>query len=218
MAALDALALPGTAPAERSSHVVGESIHGTASDRVLGLGRIWRTVRARPLRVFEVADRPIGRARRARRRRFPAAAGNESGAGVREEPFRVWIAVRGYELDAHGHVNRTVYLQYAEHARWEYVRAAGIEHNALYATGIGLVTLEETIRYHRELRAGDELAVSCAYVWGEGKTFRAEQKFRLGDGTLVADLRSVCGLLDLKSRRLVSQPAARWRSLTKTAT
>jgi acyl-CoA thioester hydrolase len=79
-----------------------------------------------------------------------------------EEPFRVWISVRGYELDANGHVTRTAYLQYAEHARWEYSRAAGVEQADVYAAGIGPVTLEETIRYHRELRAGDELSVSCA--------------------------------------------------------
>lgn len=134
-----------------------------------------------------------------------------------EEPFRVRIAVRGYEIDAHGHVNRTVYLQYAEHARWEHLRAAGIEQADLHATGIGPVTLEETIRYHRELRAGDELAVSCAVVWGDGRTFRVEQEFRLGDGTLVAELSSVCGLLDLRARRLVAQPAERWRSLAGAA-
>jgi acyl-CoA thioester hydrolase len=134
-----------------------------------------------------------------------------------DEPFRVWIAVRGYELDAHGHVNRTVYLQYAEHARWEHLRASGIERSDLAAAAIGPVTLEETIRYRRELRSGDELAVSCALVWGDGKTFRVEQEFRLGDGTLVAELSSVCGLLDLRARRLVSQPAEHWRSLAETA-
>jgi acyl-CoA thioester hydrolase len=131
------------------------------------------------------------------------------------QPFRVPIAVRGYELDANGHVNRTVYLQYAEHARWEYLRAAGVGQADLYATGVGPVILEETIRYHRELRAGDELTVSCAVVWGAGKTFRVEQEFRLGDRTLVAELGSVCGLLDLRARRLLSRPAERWRSLTK---
>ena len=76
--------------------------------------------------------------------------------------YRIPIAVRSYELDANGHVTRTAYLQYAEHARWEYSRAAGVEQADVYAAGIGPVTLEETIRYHRELRAGDELSVSCA--------------------------------------------------------
>jgi acyl-CoA thioester hydrolase len=47
-------------------------------------------------------------------------------AGVIETPFAVRIAVRGYELDSNGHLNRAVYLQYAEHARWEQLRASGI--------------------------------------------------------------------------------------------
>lgn len=50
-------------------------------------------------------------------------------------PFAVQIAVRGYELDSNGHLNRAVYLQYAEHARWECLRAAGIEHSDVIGQG-----------------------------------------------------------------------------------
>jgi acyl-CoA thioester hydrolase len=50
-------------------------------------------------------------------------------------------------------------------------------------------------------------------VWGEGKTFRLEQEYRLHDGTAVATLSSVTGLLDLRERRLVADPAARIRKL-----
>lgn len=135
------------------------------------------------------------------------------GAIIAEEPFAVRIAVRGYELDSNGHLHRAVYLQYAEHARWEYPRAASVEQADLLAAGLGPVTLEETIRYQRELRAGEEVAVSCASVWGDGKTFTVEQQFRLKDRAPVAELTSVCGLLDLEMRRLVPRPAERWRSL-----
>ena len=41
------------------------------------------------------------------------------------EPFCVVVAVRGYELDVNGHLNWANYLHYAEHARWECLRAAG---------------------------------------------------------------------------------------------
>ncbi len=85
------------------------------------------------------------------------------------EPFQVRIAVRGYEIDAQGHLNGVVYLQYGEHARWECLRAAGISQNKLFAAGVGPVQLETTIRFHRELRAGDEVDVSCVFVWGDGK-------------------------------------------------
>ena len=41
------------------------------------------------------------------------------------EPFRALVAVRGYELDVNGHLNWANYLHYAEHARWECLRAPG---------------------------------------------------------------------------------------------
>ena len=54
---------------------------------------------------------------------------------------------------------------------------------------------------------------SCGFVWGDGKTFRVEQDFRRPDGTLVAELANVGGLLNLKERRLVADPAGQFRSL-----
>ncbi|WP_027342334.1 acyl-CoA thioesterase [Hamadaea tsunoensis] len=128
--------------------------------------------------------------------------------------FTVRIVVRGYELDTQGHLNQAVYLQYAEHARWEALRAAGLPQDKLIAAGVGPVALEVTIRYLRELRGGDEVDVSLKFLWGEGKTFRIEQRYTKADGTVVAELASVGGLLDLETRRLVSDPAARFRELS----
>lgn len=129
------------------------------------------------------------------------------------DSFEVRIAVRGYEIDSNGHVAATVLLQYGHHARWECLRAAGVDQRDLLATRIGPVSLEERIRFHHELRAGDELDVSCSFVWGEGRTFRIEQRLRRSDGTLAAELSNVGGLLDLEKRELVSDPGARWRSI-----
>ncbi len=129
------------------------------------------------------------------------------------ERFEIRVTVRSYELDAQGHLNGAVYVQYADHARWECARAAGVEIGKMLATGVGLVNLETTIRFHRELRAGDEVAVSCAFVWGDGKTFRVSQEFHRPDGTLAAEVNSVSGLLNLTERRLVRDPAAHWRSM-----
>jgi acyl-CoA thioester hydrolase len=106
-----------------------------------------------------------------------------------------------------------VYLQYGEHARWECLRAAGISQPKLAAAGVGPVQLETSIRFHRELRAGDAVDVSCGFVWGDGKTFGVEQDFRRPDGTLVAELANIGGLLNLKERRLVADPAGQFRSL-----
>ena len=130
--------------------------------------------------------------------------------------FTVRVAVRGYELDSQGHLNSAVYHQYGDHARWECLRAAGISLDELIATGIGPVTLENTIRYHCELRAGDEVDISCAFDWGEGRTFRTRQELRRADGALAADITSLGGLMDLKERRLVPDPGSRWRALAET--
>jgi acyl-CoA thioester hydrolase len=127
--------------------------------------------------------------------------------------FAVRMAARGYETDANGHVAGTVLLQYGLHARWECLRAAGIDQAGLLRQGIGPVSLEERIRFHHEIQAGEEVDVSCAFVWGTGKSFRIEQEIRKADGTLAAEITNVGGLLDLNDRRLISDPAQVWRSV-----
>jgi acyl-CoA thioester hydrolase len=54
--------------------------------------------------------------------------------------------------------------------------------------------------------------VSCGFAWGDGKTFQIGQEYRRADGTLVAELRCVCGLLDLAERRLIPDPRSYLRS------
>lgn len=130
------------------------------------------------------------------------------------EPYSVPVTVRGYETDALGHLNQSVYLQYAEHARWSMLQAAGVGPSELLAKGVGPVVLETNIRYVRELRAADEVEVTCAFQWGEGKTFRVAQTIAKTDGTVSAQVDSVVGLLDLKERRLLTDPQGYFRELT----
>src|SRR5258708_4171238 len=107
------------------------------------------------------------------------------------ELFRVRITVRSYELDPQGHLNGAVYIQYADHARFEYVRAAGVDMDRMLASGFGPVTLETTIRYRHELRRGDEIDVSCVFIWEPGKkTFRVQQELRRADELIAAEVTS----------------------------
>ncbi|MFD4029744.1 acyl-CoA thioesterase [Streptomyces sp. NPDC058637] len=127
--------------------------------------------------------------------------------------FFVDVTVRGYELDTQGHLNQAVYLQYAEHARWELLRAAGVPQEKLLAGGVGPVQLEVTVKYLRELRGGERVRVSCAFVYGAGKTFRIEQRILKEDGTPAAEISGVGGMLDLEARRLIADPAGHLASL-----
>jgi acyl-CoA thioester hydrolase len=129
------------------------------------------------------------------------------------DTFSLRIRVRGYELDAQGHLNQAVYSQYAEHARWEFLRAAGVSHDDLVASGVGPALLRTTVRFQRELRAGDEVDVSCAFEWRDGKLIELVQDFRLPDSTLVARLAGTIGLIDLETRKLVADPRGRFRAL-----
>ncbi|MFD8081114.1 acyl-CoA thioesterase [Kitasatospora sp. NPDC059722] len=123
-----------------------------------------------------------------------------------DHDFTTRVTVRGYETDTQGHLNQSVYLQYAEHARWEYLLAAGIRQAELVAKGVGPVVLETTVRYLRELRAGDTVDVSCAFVWRDGKTFQVVQRITRTDGVVAAEVTGVGGILDLTERRLVADP------------
>ncbi|MBO0854161.1 MAG: acyl-CoA thioesterase [Nocardia sp.] len=125
------------------------------------------------------------------------------------------IEIRVSDLDMQGHVTGAAYHQYADHSRFAYVQAAGISVPEMLAAGFGPVNLETTLRFQRELRGGDYVDISCAWVWGSGKTYRVEHVLTRPDGEIAATVGHVSGLLDLGSRRLVTDPARQWRALAR---
>ncbi|NLU66707.1 acyl-CoA thioesterase [Streptomyces sp. HNM0574] len=129
------------------------------------------------------------------------------------EPFSVRIEVRGYETDALGHVNASVYGQYAEHARWKLFEKAGIRQRDLLAARIGPVVLELHFSYRNELRAEDEVDVDCVVEWGEGRTMTTRQTLRRADGTVAAEVTGTAVVVDLDRRKAVADPRAALREL-----
>lgn len=127
--------------------------------------------------------------------------------------FSVRVKVRGYELDTQGHLNWAEYLHYAEYARWECLAAAGITQDGLLATGFGPVALDVSVKFRRELRGGDEVDVSCAFVFDGGPTYDIVQDFRRPDGRVAASLTSTTGLIDLRERKLTREPDKHFRQL-----
>ena len=70
----------------------------------------------------------------------------------------VIIVARGYELDSYQHVNNAVYLNYFEHARWEYFRKFDLV-NALKNEKIMPVVTDVHIRYQREIQLFQEIEI-----------------------------------------------------------
>lgn len=125
------------------------------------------------------------------------------GLVTEREPFRTRIKVRHYELDTLGHLNHAVYHSYGEVSRLELLERAG----ALTGLGnVASVLLESHIVFRRELRAGDEVDVTCDVKFGSGKTFSMDSNIFKADGTLAAEITCTLGLMDLERRKLVADP------------
>jgi acyl-CoA thioester hydrolase len=122
-------------------------------------------------------------------------------------PFRTRIKVRHYELDTLGHLNHAVYHSYGEVARLELLEQAGALRGL---PGVAAVLLESHIVFRREIRAGDEVDVTCDAKFGSGKTFSMDTNIVKADGTLAAEITCTLGLMDLERRKLVADPRGRF--------
>ncbi len=89
--------------------------------------------------------------------------------------YRCIIEVRGYELDAFGHVNHANYIHYMEHARWRVLREEGIT-PALFAKWKRWPVIANlTAQFMRPTFLGDRLEVRT-HISDHGRTnFTFEQ-------------------------------------------
>jgi acyl-CoA thioester hydrolase len=126
------------------------------------------------------------------------------------EPFRTRIKVRHYELDTLGHLNHAVYHSYGEVSRLELLEKAGALRSL---EGFAAVLLESHIVFRRELRAGDEVDVTCDVKFGSGKTFSMDSNIFKVDRTLAAEITCTLGLMDLERRKLVADPRGRFEAV-----
>lgn len=74
------------------------------------------------------------------------------------------IRVRFYELDPYGHVNHSIYIQYFEAARAEWLTKIGFPLHELSAEGIQIVVTELHTRYLGSAGPGDVLTVETELV------------------------------------------------------
>ena len=74
--------------------------------------------------------------------------------------FSIEMAVRDYECDMQGVVNNSVYQNYLEHARHEYLKSVGIDFKAYTKQKINLVVVRIELDYKYSLSSGDEFIVT----------------------------------------------------------
>ena len=73
--------------------------------------------------------------------------------------FSIEFTVRDYELDMQGIVNNSVYQNYLEHARHEYLHFHGIDFADLTERGVILVVKSITMDFKKSLKSRDRFKV-----------------------------------------------------------
>jgi len=96
--------------------------------------------------------------------------------------FTLDFKVRDYECDLQGIVNNSVYQQYLEHTRHEFLLSRGVDFAQLAANGIHLVVTRAEIDYKRPLTSGDTFRVGLNIMRASKVRFQFLQDiYRLPD-------------------------------------
>jgi len=73
--------------------------------------------------------------------------------------FELEFKVRDYECDLQGVVNNSVYQNYLEHTRHEFIKTLGLDFADLFNRGIVVVVARVELAYKTSLRSGDSFVV-----------------------------------------------------------
>lgn len=97
--------------------------------------------------------------------------------------------VRVYELDANGHVNNAVYLNWAEEVATQHAEVSGFGAEWAQRNGGAWVVRRHEITYHRSARYGDEVDLATRVLEVRGaRGLRRTEVCRVSDGELLAEL------------------------------
>jgi acyl-CoA thioester hydrolase len=126
----------------------------------------------------------------------------------RPTPHIVRVAVREPDIDAYGHVNNAVYLQWLDRAAWSHSAALGLSIDACTRLRRGMAALRIEIDYIRAALPGEQVDAATWIVESDRK-LRVTRRFQLRNatdgGTLArATIQYVC--LNLDNGRATRMP------------
>lgn len=108
--------------------------------------------------------------------------------------YELEFLVRDYECDLQGIVNNSVYQNYFEHTRHEFIKTKGIDFAAMHADGKDLVVVEANLKFKKSLRSGDTFS-SFVKVSKQGRikyNFLQEIVDTDGNVCVIGEFTAVC--------------------------
>lgn len=90
---------------------------------------------------------------------------------VRELPMLNSEVVDDQWEDNNGHINVTYYMDFYNRSGWSMFAALGIDEDYFDKKRMGIVDLENYIRYFRELHVGNKVSLYCRYLAYDQKRF-----------------------------------------------
>lgn len=98
--------------------------------------------------------------------------------------FELEFKVRDYECDLQGHVNNSVYQNYLEHTRHEFMLSIGLDFADLFKRGIVAVVARIDLAYKTPLVSGDKFVCRLRVEHQGIKYMFYQDIFRLPDEKL----------------------------------
>lgn len=100
--------------------------------------------------------------------------------------YTLQLKVRDYECDLQGVVNNSVYQNYLEHARHEFLRSIGTDFKSLHEQGTDAMVSRIEIDYKSSLTSGDEFEIRLNIKREGVKLVFQEDIYRISDSKLCA--------------------------------
>jgi acyl-CoA thioester hydrolase len=95
--------------------------------------------------------------------------------------------VRSYECDSYNHVNNSVYLNYLEYGRMEFLNAIGFDFKAVTEAGYYLYVTHIDIYYKASAVLNDKLLIEITPTKMKTITGEFKQTIKKEDGTVCAE-------------------------------
>jgi len=124
---------------------------------------------------------------------------------MNHKEFELNLSVRDYELDTQGVVNNSVYQNYLEHARHEFLKSVGLNFNKLHENGTDAVVHKVELVYKKPLMGDNQFVVKThAKPSGNVRFVFYQNIYRLPDQELI--LKGVVTAVFMNAGRPIRPP------------